>query len=64
MATLSSPWGRLIGLGDLWEKNNAPLVGYYATKGGLILVVHMGQLVYQPRWATNISYGNLRGVLR
>ncbi len=26
--------------GYLWEKSNGQLVGYYATKGGLLIVVH------------------------
>jgi hypothetical protein len=33
---------------SLWDKNNGPLVGYYATKYGLLIVAH----------------GNLRGLLR
>jgi hypothetical protein len=34
--------------GNLWRKNNAPLIGFYANKYGLLLVAH----------------GNFKGVLR
>jgi hypothetical protein len=39
--------------GNLWRKNNAPLVGYYANKYGLLLVVHLGKSAGRLRWATS-----------
>ena len=54
-ATKSSPWGsRLIAQGEFMG-DKGPLVGYYATKGGLLLVAYLGQSASQPRWANNSS---------
>jgi hypothetical protein len=41
--------------GNLWRKNNPPLVGYYANKYGLLLVAHLGQSTGRSRWATSSS---------
>jgi hypothetical protein len=40
---------------NLWRKNNASLVGYYANKYGLLLVARLDQSAGRPRWATSSS---------
>jgi hypothetical protein len=41
--------------GDLNGEKNDPLVCYYASKHGLLIVAHPGQFPGQSRWATNTS---------
>ena len=51
-------------MGSVWEKNKVPLVRYYATKDGLLIVAHLGQFGSQPRGLLKVALANLRGELR